>query len=283
VVDRRWIALVEVVLECEAVGFVGEAACALQAPFDDVFIRHYDIQFTFDGDELFEAETCRRFLLTDALVDKYATELEFSLSQLRDAILAADDIDDESAPVAWGECRDYSQTDDAVIILGGAAAAAGASGSARHRIDTGIASWSRSKVAIRSVGSAVARVVSTTHEYGRGIESILSATILVLGFSFVALGSDIPWPLVIELAGVGIWTLALPIGLLATLVVARLSTTERSNRYTQAIFTVSIITVLASVYAVVGPYIDRGNPLLSVFPASVLGLILASAVVFNRR
>ena len=34
---------------------VGEAASALQAPFDDVFVRHYDVQFTFDGDGLFEA------------------------------------------------------------------------------------------------------------------------------------------------------------------------------------------------------------------------------------
>jgi hypothetical protein len=124
-------------------------------------------------------------------------------------------------------------------------------------------------------------VESQYHEYGRGIEIILSATILVMGFSFVALGPDIPWPPVIELAGVGIWTLALPIGLLATLVVARLSTTERPNWYTKTIFIVSIITLLASVYAIVGPYIDRGNPLLGVFPASVLGLILASAVVFN--
>ncbi|WP_438267086.1 hypothetical protein [Haladaptatus salinisoli] len=48
---------------------VGEAALAMQVPFDDVFVRHYDIQFTFDGDKLFEAEECRRVLLTDELVD----------------------------------------------------------------------------------------------------------------------------------------------------------------------------------------------------------------------
>ncbi|MFD1572252.1 hypothetical protein [Halorubrum laminariae] len=118
---------------------VGEAASALQAPFDDVFIRHYDIQFTFDGDELFEAETCRRVLLTDSLVDQYATEPEFSLSQLRDPVLAADDIDDEIAPVAWGECRDYSQTDDAAIVVGGAAAVAGASASAASCAGAGAA------------------------------------------------------------------------------------------------------------------------------------------------
>ncbi len=118
---------------------VGEAATALQAPFDDVFVRHYDVQFTFDGDELFEAETCRRVLLTDDLVDRYATDSEFSLSALRDAILAADDVDDEIAPVAWGECRDYSRTDDAAIVVGGAAAAAGASASAASCAGAGAA------------------------------------------------------------------------------------------------------------------------------------------------
>ncbi|AQL44680.1 hypothetical protein BV210_18145 (plasmid) [Halorientalis sp. IM1011] len=118
---------------------VGEAAAALQNPFDDVFVRHYDVQFTFDGDELFEAETCRRVLLTDTLVDQYATDPAFSLSQLRDAVVAADDIDDEIAPVAWGECRDYSQTDDAAIVVAGAAAAAGASASAASCAGAGAA------------------------------------------------------------------------------------------------------------------------------------------------
>ena len=108
---------------------VGEAATAMQAPFDDVFVRHYDVQFTFDGDELFEAEECRRVLLTDELVDRYATDPGFSLANLRAAVFEAHDIDDEIAPVAWGECQDYSRTDDAAIVVGGVAAAAGASAS----------------------------------------------------------------------------------------------------------------------------------------------------------
>nr|WP_224830168.1 hypothetical protein [Saliphagus infecundisoli] len=29
---------------------VGTAIDAVQEPFDDVFVRHYDVQFTFDGD-----------------------------------------------------------------------------------------------------------------------------------------------------------------------------------------------------------------------------------------
>lgn len=118
---------------------VGNAVKAVQAPFDDVFVRHYDIQFTFDGDELFEAEECRRIALTDSLVDRYATDAGFALADLRDAVVAADDIDDEIAPVAWGECKDYSRTDDAALVTGGAAAAAGASASAASCAGAGAA------------------------------------------------------------------------------------------------------------------------------------------------
>ncbi|WP_277555291.1 hypothetical protein [Halobaculum limi] len=111
---------------------VGLAAEAVQGPFDDVFVRHYDVQFTFDGDELFEAEACRRVLLTDALVDRYATDAGFSLADLRRAVEDADDIDDEVAPVAWGEPEDYSRTANAAVVTGGStaamAAAAGAAG-----------------------------------------------------------------------------------------------------------------------------------------------------------
>jgi hypothetical protein len=118
---------------------VGEAVDALQAPFDDVFIRHYDIQFTFDGDELFEAEECRRVALTDALVDRYETDTGFSLADLREAVFDAHDIDDEIAPVVWGECKDYSQTDNAAIVVDGTAAAAGASAGAASCAGAGAA------------------------------------------------------------------------------------------------------------------------------------------------
>lgn len=104
-----------------------------------MFVRHYDIQFTFDGDELFEAEECRRVALTDDLVDRYATDTGFSLPDLRDTVFDAHDIDDEIAPVAWGECKDYSQTDDAAIVVGGTAAAAGASAGAASCAGAGAA------------------------------------------------------------------------------------------------------------------------------------------------
>lgn len=109
---------------------VADAASVLRSPFEDVFVRHYDIQFTFDGDELFEAENCRRVLLTESLVNNYTTGTSSSAAALRSAVDAADDIDDEIAPVAWGECKDYSHTDDAAMIVAGSVAAASASASA---------------------------------------------------------------------------------------------------------------------------------------------------------
>jgi hypothetical protein len=118
---------------------VGEAVEAVRGPFDDVFVRHYDLQFTFDGDGLFEAEACHRIALTDHLLDQYAADAGFGLADLRDAVGDADDIDDEIAPVAWGECKDYSRTDDAALVVGGAAAAAGASASAASCAGAGAA------------------------------------------------------------------------------------------------------------------------------------------------
>jgi hypothetical protein len=118
---------------------VGIAATALQQPFDDVFVRHYDVQFTFDGDELFEAEECRRIALTQDLADRYATEDGFDLRALRNAVTRQDDIDDEIAPVDWGECKNYSRRTNAAIVTGGAAAAAGASAGAASCAGAGAA------------------------------------------------------------------------------------------------------------------------------------------------
>lgn len=116
---------------------VGEAAKALQSPFDDIFVRHYDVQFTFDGDELFEAEECRRVALTDDLVDRHATDPGFDVDALRESVLDAHDIDDEIAPVAWGEAKDYSRTNNAAIIVGGTTAAMGASAAAASCANAG--------------------------------------------------------------------------------------------------------------------------------------------------
>lgn len=128
---------------------VGEAIEASMPAFEDVFVRHYDVQFTFDGrksrsdfrahqkpsvsgdgDELFETEECRRVVLTPALAERFVSETDFDVAALREATFDAHDIDDEVAPVVWGECTDYSRRTNAAIVTGGAVAAAGASASA---------------------------------------------------------------------------------------------------------------------------------------------------------
>ncbi|WP_459194874.1 hypothetical protein [Halosimplex sp. J119] len=104
-----------------------EAIRAMQPAFEGVFVRHYDVQFTFDGDGLFEAEECRRIAVTPELADRLVTETGFDAAAFKSAMLEADDIDDLIAPVAWGECVDYSRNDDAAVVTGSAAAMAGAS------------------------------------------------------------------------------------------------------------------------------------------------------------
>ncbi|PSQ21531.1 hypothetical protein BRD06_11155 [Halobacteriales archaeon QS_9_67_15] len=104
-----------------------EAIRAMQPAFDGVFVRHYDVQFTFDGDGLFEAEECRRTAVTPAFADRLVTETGWGVGEFKSAMLSADDIDDQIAPVAWGECVDYSRSGDAAVVTGSAAAMAGAS------------------------------------------------------------------------------------------------------------------------------------------------------------
>jgi len=104
-----------------------EAIRATEPAFDGVFVRHYDVQFTFDGDGLFEAEECRRIAVTPDLADRLVTETGWGVGEFKSAMLSADDIDDQVAPVAWGECVDYSRSGDAAVVTGSAAAVAGAS------------------------------------------------------------------------------------------------------------------------------------------------------------
>jgi hypothetical protein len=118
---------------------VGVAMPALYDAFGEVFVRHFDVQFTFDGDGLFEASACRRIAFTDAIAERFVSETGFGVGALRDVMLDAHDIDDEIAPVAWGECRDYSRTNNAAIVTGGAAAAAGASAAAASCAGAGAA------------------------------------------------------------------------------------------------------------------------------------------------
>ena len=106
---------------------VGEGLRALAPAFAerDIFVRHYDVQFTFDGDELFEAESCRRVAVTPELADRFVSDAGFGVDALREAMTDAHDIDDEVAPVAWGECKDYSTNSGMAVV--GANPAIGAS------------------------------------------------------------------------------------------------------------------------------------------------------------
>jgi hypothetical protein len=105
---------------------VGEALYALEPAFEGVFVRHFDVQFTFDGDELFEAEECRRVAVTTDLADRFVSDPGFGVGALREAMMDAHDIDDEVAPVAWGECKDYSQNSGMAVVAAGSAAGASA-------------------------------------------------------------------------------------------------------------------------------------------------------------
>jgi hypothetical protein len=156
---------------------VAEAATALHAPFGDVFVRHDDVRFTFDdrkshrdlrasqkslssgdGDELFEAEECRRVLLTDDLVERYVADPSFDVLELRETVETADDIDDEIAPVAWGECEDYGRTSNAAMVFAGTSAAAAASASAASRASADAAAGAGLLAAVRVDSSRVRRV-----------------------------------------------------------------------------------------------------------------------------
>jgi hypothetical protein len=106
---------------------VGEALRALVPAFEGLFVRHYDVQFTFDGDGLFEAEECRRVAVPPEMADRFVSDPGFGAGTLREAMFDGHDIDDEIAPVAWGECKDYSQNSGMAVVATSAAGASAAS------------------------------------------------------------------------------------------------------------------------------------------------------------
>ena len=120
---------------------VPETLRVLREAFADEFVRHYDVQFAYDGDELFEAREVDRVAVTPATVERLVSESGFDAAALREYVEREDDIDDEIAPVAWRDAMDYGQSSDAVVVTGaavgasaaacgGAAASAGACGAA---------------------------------------------------------------------------------------------------------------------------------------------------------
>ena len=98
---------------------VDETLRAIFPAFADVYVRHYDVRFTFGGG-LLSSEECRRVAVPPELAERLATEAGWSREQLRAAVVDGHDIDDEVAPVAWGTCVDYNRDRG----TGGAAGAA---------------------------------------------------------------------------------------------------------------------------------------------------------------
>ncbi|WP_132058717.1 hypothetical protein [Halorussus amylolyticus] len=114
-------------------------AAGVEAMFDafdreGVFVRHYDVQFAFGGKGLFEAEECRRVAIHPELAERFVADREFDADRLREVVEREDDIDDVVAPVAWGECEDYSAASNAAVVttaaVGASAASCGGAGGA---------------------------------------------------------------------------------------------------------------------------------------------------------
>lgn len=99
-----------------------EAVRAMYPAFEGVFVRHYDVQFAFGGSGLFDSESCRRMAVSRAVAERLVTEAGWRVADFKEAMLEAHNIDDEVAPVAWGQCKSYD--DDP---YGGAGAGVGGS------------------------------------------------------------------------------------------------------------------------------------------------------------
>lgn len=117
-------------LDREAVWpLVAAAVEAMHDAFEreGVFVRHYDVQFGFGGAGLFEAEECRRVALPPDIVGEFVADPDFDSERLREVMEREDDIDDAIAPVAWGECEDYSTGSEAAVVTTAAVSASAAS------------------------------------------------------------------------------------------------------------------------------------------------------------
>ena len=114
--------------------YVPEVLRVLHEAFGDVFVRHYDVQFAYDGDGLFEAREVDRVAVRPETVERLR-EPSFGGDDLRAYVEREDDIDDQIAPVAWRDAMDYGRSSDAAVVTAAsvgasAAACAGASASA---------------------------------------------------------------------------------------------------------------------------------------------------------
>jgi hypothetical protein len=85
-----------------------EAVRALYPAFEGAFVRHYDAAFTFGGG-LVRSESCRRVAVSREIAERVVTEPGFGVAEFRAAMLEGHTIDDEVAPVAWGERKSYNR------------------------------------------------------------------------------------------------------------------------------------------------------------------------------
>jgi hypothetical protein len=106
-------------------------------------------------------------------------------------------------------------------------------------------------------------------------EALLSILILSMAFTFVALGPDIPWPPVLELGAIGVWTQLIPAGALAIVVLGRVFSGNASVRRNSWLVGLGTLTLVSSLYAVVAPYVQNQNVFVAILPPVLLSLVLS--------
>ena len=106
------------------IDLVKQAIDAVRISFHDISIRHYDIQFTFSGDDLFKADECRRIVLKNQLVKQYGTKTRLTMSDIRDLVQISNK-GDGITPDTWENCKDYCWTDNAAIMISDTVASEG--------------------------------------------------------------------------------------------------------------------------------------------------------------
>lgn len=113
----------------------------------------------------------------------------------------------------------------------------------------------------------------------RFLSSILSIATLLVAVGQFAFFQSVPWPPVLEIGPVGVWT---PLVLAALLSVAVLLWAVRglragsASRANLSFAVLAGVTFLATIYGVVVPYLQSQGVLIAVYPGILLSVILAS-------
>lgn len=67
-------------------------------------VRHYDVEFTFGPGGLLVSGSCRRVSIPPDCADRLVETDDYRVHDLRRDVARADDDDERTAPVLWGEC-----------------------------------------------------------------------------------------------------------------------------------------------------------------------------------